>query len=228
MSQALISGRPGKELTSKERSEGKRAAEIVRRLKKEFPEATTELIHKNPFQLLVATILSAQSTDAQVNKILPALFKKYKNPKDFSGAELRELEKLVHASGYYRQKAKHIKASSEMICNKFSGKIPDSMESLLLLPGVGRKTANIVLSYGFGKTEGIAVDTHVFRITKRLGLSKAKSPEGVEKDLLRIIPRKDWDAVNGSFILHGRQTCTARKPNHKKCVLKDLCQSKGV
>ncbi|MCX6801725.1 MAG: endonuclease III, partial [Candidatus Diapherotrites archaeon] len=177
---------------------------------------------------LVATILSAQSTDAQVNKILPALFRKYKSPKDFAKADLKELEKLVHSSGYYRQKAKHIKAASEMICEKFNGKIPDSMDSLLLLPGVGRKTANIVLSYGFGKTEGIAVDTHVFRISRRLGLSKANSPEKVEKDLLKIIPRKDWAAVNGSFILHGRRTCTARKTKHEKCALKDICPGKEI
>jgi len=202
------------------------ASEIVRRLKKEYPGATTELIHRNPFQLLVATILSAQATDGQVNSVLPALFRRYKTPKDFANADLRELKKLVHACGYFNQKAKNIKASAGVLVRDFNGKIPDSMGELTKLPGVGRKTANIVLSYGFGRDEGIAVDTHVFRLSKRLGLSKGKTPEKAEQDLLEKIPRKDWGAVNGSFILHGRRVCTARKPRHDKCVLFDLCPSK--
>ena len=195
-------------------------------MKKEYPGATTELMHGNPFQLLVATILSAQSTDAQVNKILPALFREFRGPKEFAGADLKELKKLVHASGYYNQKAKHIRAASKVIAEEFGGKVPDSMEELVKLPGVGRKTANIVLSYGFGRDEGIAVDTHVFRLSRRLGLSKAKTPEKVETDLLRQVPKKDWGAVNGSFILHGRRVCTARKPKHGECILSDLCPNR--
>ncbi len=195
-------------------------------MKKEYPKATTELIHRDPFQLLVATILSAQSTDAQVNKILPSLFKKYKSPKQFSEANLKELKELIHSSGYFNQKAKRIKQSAKIIHEKFNNKVPESMSELVKLPGVGRKTANIVLSYGFGHDEGVAVDTHVFRLSHRLGLSKAKTPDSTEQDLLKLIPKKEWGAVNGSFILHGRRVCTARNPKHEKCVLFDLCPGK--
>jgi len=197
-------------------------------MKKLYPQATTELIHRDPFQLLVATILSAQSTDVQVNKVAPALFKKYNSPKKFSEANLRELKELIHSCGYFNQKAKRIKQSSKIIHEKFKGKVPESMSELVKLPGVGRKTANIVLSYGFGHDEGIAVDTHVFRLSHRLGLSKAKSPDNTEQDLLKLVPKNDWGAVNGSFILHGRGVCTARKPNHEKCVLFDLCPSNKI
>jgi len=202
--------------------------EIVKRMKKNYPEATTELIHKDSFQLLISTILSAQSTDAQVNKVALALFKEYSTPKDFACADLKKLKKLIHSTGYFNQKAKRIKESSCIIVEKFNGSVPGSMDELVELPGVGRKTANIVLSYGFGRDEGIAVDTHVFRLSHRLGLSKAKSPDKTEQDLLELIPKKDWGIVNGSFILHGRRICTARKPNHKKCFLFDLCPSRKI
>jgi len=209
-------------------SKKEKASEIVRRLKKEYPSATTELIHRDPFQLLIATILSAQSTDVQVNKVLPALFKKYDSPKKFSEANLKELKELIHSCGYFNQKAKRIKQSSKVIHEKFNDKVPESMSELVKLQGVGRKTANIVLSYGFGHDEGIAVDTHVFRLSHRLGLSKAKSQDNTEQDLLKLIPKNDWGAVNGSFISHGRRVCTARNPKHKKCVLFDLCPGKKL
>lgn len=205
-----------------------RAVEIIKRMKKQYPKATTELIHNDPFQLLVATILSAQSTDAQVNKVLPVLFQKFNSLDKFASADLNELKKLIHSTGYFNQKARHIKAAAKKIQEDYNGKIPDSMSELLKLPGVGRKTANIVLSYGFGKNEGIAVDTHVFRLSRRLGLSRAKTPEKVEKDLLGIIPVKDWSTVNGSFILHGRRVCTARNPKHSMCILFDLCPSRNL
>lgn len=221
--EARISERSARELTSRETSETLRAKEIIKRLKKEYPQATTRLIHKNPFQLLVATILSAQSTDRQVNAVLKKLFGKYKTPSDFANIKLSELKKIVKPSGYYNQKARHIKESARIISKEYSGKVPDSMSELLKLPGVGRKTANIVLSYGFGKNEGIAVDTHVFRLSKRLGLSNANSPERVELDLLKKIPKKYWGTINSTFIFHGRKICTARKPKHEKCVLSDLC-----
>ena len=197
-------------------------------MKKEYPGATTQLIHKNPFQLLVATILSAQAMDEQVNSVLPKLFRRYKTPGDFAKADLRELKRLVRACGYFNQKAKHIKASAGIILSDFNGRVPGTMAGLVKLPGVGRKTANIVLSYGFGRDEGIAVDTHVFRLSRRLGLSEGKTPERVETDLLEKIPEKDWNAVNGSFIRHGRRVCTARKPKHKECVLFDLCPSRDI
>ncbi len=197
-------------------------------MKKQYPKATTELIHNNPFQLLVATILGAQSTDAQVNKVLPSLFKKFRTPRDFTEADIETLKALIHSCGYFNQKARHIKAAAKKIQADYNGKTPASMNELVKLPGVGRKTANIVLSYGFGRDEGIAVDTHVFRLSKRLGLSKARTPEKVERDLLRIIPKKDWGIINGSFIKHGRRVCTARHPKHSECILSDLCPSRDL
>lgn len=219
----------GKELTSKETSEkSKKAIEIVKRLKEEHPKATTKLIHKNPFQLLIATILSAQATDRQVNAVTESLFKEYSTPRDFANADLSELKELVRATGYFNQKAKRVKESARIITEQFNGRVPDSMPELLKLPGVGRKTANIVLSYGFGKNAGIAVDTHVFRLSKRLGLSEGESPNKVEADLMDLIPEKEWGYVNCTFIFHGRRVCTARKPEHKECVLFDLCPSKSI
>lgn len=216
-------------MTSQEKTgKAKRAREIVQRLKKQYPKATTKLIHDDVFQLLIATILSAQSTDAQVNRVLPELFKKFKAPGDFANANLEELRELIHSTGYFNQKAKHIKATARKIQTDYNGKTPSSMKELVKLPGVGRKTANIVLSHGFGRNEGIAVDTHVFRLSKRLELSKARTPEKVEKDLIRIIPKKEWGTVNSLLVLHGRRVCTARNPKHSKCILYDLCPSRNL
>ncbi|MEM0360413.1 MAG: endonuclease III [Candidatus Diapherotrites archaeon] len=207
----------------KGKNKSARAKKILALLKKEYPEETIGFSLSNPFETLIATILSAQSTDKQVEKIIPRLFKKFSTPQKMAKANLREIKKIIKPSGYFNQKAKHIKAASKTICEKFEGKVPDSMESLLLLPGVGRKTANIVLSNCFNKTEGIAVDTHVFRLSTRLGLTNAKTPQKAEKELLKIIPKRDWSNVNELFIAHGRKVCTARKPKHEACVLRSLC-----
>ncbi len=201
---------------------------MLRRLAKEYPEAGTRLLHGNAFQLLVATILSAQSTDAQVNRVTKKLFREYRTPAEFARADLRELKKIVRSAGYYNQKARRIKESAKIISGKYRGRVPRSMHELVQLPGVGRKTANIVLSYGFGKDEGIAVDTHVFRLSRRLGLSSANTAEKVEKDLMELLPRKKWGTVNSILIFHGRAVCTARNPKHGECVLFELCPSRGI
>jgi len=215
-------------LTSKGKGNKKKAGEVLKRLRKVYPQAGTRLVHKNTFQLLVATILSAQATDAQVNTVTEKLFKKYKTPADFAKADLRELKRLVKSAGYFNQKAKRIKESAKIISEKYGGKVPRTMEELVELPGVGRKTANIVLSYGFGRDEGIAVDTHVFRLSRRLGFSRANTPEKVEKDLMELIPKRQWGLVNGTLIFHGRAVCTARKPKHKECVLFNICPSRNI
>jgi len=194
-------------------------------LKKEYPTAAIALKHENPFQLLVATILSAQCTDKRVNIVTKKLFKKYKKAEDFANANLRELEKEIYSTGFYHNKAKHIINSAKKIQSDFSGKVPSAMDELIQLPGVARKTANIVLSGGFGKIDGIAVDTHVLRLSQRLGFSKNKTPEKIEIDLMEIFLKKDWPAVSNVLIWHGRKICSSRKPFCTKCALNKLCPS---
>lgn len=176
----------------------------------------------------MATILSAQSTDIQINKITQDLFRKYQGPEDFAAVPQEQLEEDVRSSGFYRNKAKNLKASSQLILEKFNGEVPDNMKDLLTLAGVARKTANIVLTSGFGKVEGIAVDTHVKRLSGRLGLTEEKNPDKVEKDLMEAFPKEDWKDINMIMILHGRRVCQAKKPMHDKCVLYDICPSKGI
>ncbi|ODS42377.1 MAG: endonuclease III [Candidatus Altiarchaeales archaeon IMC4] len=203
-----------------------RAKRILELLGREYPDATTALVHKNPFELLVATILSAQCTDERVNLVTGELFKKYKTPADFSNAEIGELEKLVYSTGFYKNKAKNIKAASRMLVEDFAGDVPDNMDGLLKLPGVARKTANIVLTYGFGKNEGIAVDTHVARLSLRLGFSQSKNPEKIEEDLMRLFDRANWGLINTLLVSHGRKICNAKKPMCCGCVIMDVCLSK--
>ncbi len=205
-----------------------RAERMLSLLKKEYPEVKCYLHHGKPHELLFATILSAQCTDERVNSVTPLLFKRYRTLKDYSEADIKELQKIIHSTGFYKQKAKYIRGASRVLLEKHGGKIPDSMEHLTELPGVARKTANIVLANVHGKMEGIAVDTHVFRLSHRLGLSEGKTPEKVEKDLVRLFPRADWDNVNLLLIAHGRAVCAARKPNCPGCVLKNMCPSVGV
>jgi len=202
--------------------------EIIKRLKKEYGNPGTALKHKNPWELLVATVLSAQCTDERVNKVTPLLFKKFPDAKAMAKADLEEIEKLVRSTGFYKQKAKRLKAIAKKVIEDYNGKVPDSMEELVKLPGVARKTANIVLSYGFGKIEGIAVDTHVRRISYRLGLTKNKDPAKIEKDLMKEFDKKYWILVNSLLIQHGREVCKARKPACEECVLRDLCPKKGL
>ena len=187
----------------------------------------TALRYKKPFELLVATILSAQCTDERINKLTPGLFKKYKGPVAFAGANVAELEKDIRSAGFYRNKSRNIIGASQKIMRDFGGRVPENMEALLTLPGVARKTANIVLSSSFRKAEGIAVDTHVKRLSGRLSLSKANSPEKIEKDLMKIIPKKDWIDFNYLLVNHGRKICQARKPLCRECPLNHLCPSFG-
>lgn len=198
---------------------------IIARLKKEFPHARTALEFSNPLQLLVSTILSAQCTDVRVNMITPALFAKYRSSNDFAEADKNELEAEIKSTGFYRMKAQNIINSSKMIVEKFSGKVPKTMEGLISLPGVGRKTANCVLGGAYGIQSGIVVDTHVIRLANRLGLTKHDAPDKIEQDLMKLVPKKEWYRFSNLLILHGRKTCKARKPSCEKCVLANICPS---
>ena len=202
-----------------------RVNKILEKLKENFPIATCALVHKNPFQLLVSTILSAQCTDERVNMVTPELFRRFPGPTEMAGAEQEAVEELIHSTGFFRNKAKSIRLASEHIVNDFNGSVPDNMEDLLVLPGVARKTANVVLGTWFRKPEGVVVDTHVKRITVLLGLTKKKDPNQIEKDLMALLPREEWIDYSHRIILHGRKTCKARKPLCAGCFLSDLCPS---
>ncbi|MGC9109607.1 MAG: endonuclease III [Caldimicrobium sp.] len=197
--------------------------EIIRRLKEAYPEAKIALNFKNPLELLVATILSAQCTDERVNKVTAELFEKYKTAKDFAEAPLEELANAIKSTGFYQQKAKYIKEACKIIVEKYGGEVPRSMDELLELPGVARKTANIVLSNAYGMVEGIPVDTHVSRLSQRLGLVKSKDPVKIERELMEIVPKEEWFSFPYLLQAHGRIICTARKPKCEECFLKDLC-----
>jgi endonuclease-3 len=207
------------------RSEKGRIDEILRKIKQAYPHSHTALHFETPLQILVATILSAQCTDEQVNKVTPALFRKYRSAEDFAHADLETLEDEIRSTGFFRNKAKSIINASKKIVEDFGGKVPDRMEDLITLQGVARKTANIVLSSGYKKAEGIAVDTHVKRLSQRLGLSKEKNPDKIEQDLLDLIPREEWIDFNYMLVNHGRKICQARKPDCPACVLNSLCPS---
>jgi endonuclease-3 len=201
----------------------KRIFEIIQILHKTYPKSSTALTFRNPLQILVATILSAQCTDERVNQVTPMLFQKYISAEDFARADQGELEEEIRSTGFFRNKAKNIIGASTEIIEKFSGKVPDNMVDLITLPGVARKTANIVLSSGYQKSEGIAVDTHVKRLSGRLGLSKEKNPDKIEQDLLVIVPREEWIDFNYMLVNHGRQICQARRPRCSECPLNHLC-----
>lgn len=202
-----------------------RVTRIIEILRKTYPNAHSTLVFKTPLQILVATILAAQCTDERVNKITPGLFKKYKTVSDFAKAKQSILEKEIYSTGFYRQKAKNIIALAKKILNEFSANVPDNMEDLISLPGVARKTANIVLSSAFEKAEGIAVDTHVKRLSQRLGFSKQDNPEKIEQDLMGEVPKKYWLRFNYLLVDHGRAICQARKPNCPACVINRFCPS---
>jgi len=203
----------------------KRIFKIIELLRSEYPGVRVTLLHSDPLELLIATILSAQCTDRQVNEVTKKLFKKYRSIHDYIEASLEEHEKEIYSTGFYRNKAKNIKKMCEMLVNNFNGKVPDTMEELVTLPGVARKTANIVLSEAFEKLEGIAVDTHVKRLSFRLGLTDKIDQDKIEKDLMELVPRNDWDNFSLLLINHGRNICNARKPACDKCVLNSLCPS---
>ncbi len=206
----------------------KKLLEIIKRLKKEYSDPKIALNYRNPFELLVATMLSAQATDVHVNKVTETLFKKYKSAKDYADVPIDRLKKDISSINFYNNKAKNIQASAKMIIEKFNSKVPKTMEELVMLPGVARKTANIILSNAYGINEGIAVDTHVKRLTYRLGLTKFEDPVKIEKDLMAITPKKDWSNISHLLIFHGRKICQAKKPNHKECALYDICPSRNI
>jgi endonuclease-3 len=202
-----------------------RIGEIIRILRREYPQSRTALEFQNPLQILVATILAAQCTDARVNQITPALFRRYPTAAAFAAADRAELEAEIRPTGFFRNKAKSIVGAARKIVEDFGGQVPANMADLVTLPGVARKTANIVLSSGYGIAEGIAVDTHVKRLSGRLGLSRQHDPEKIERDLLKLVSKKDWLDFNSMLVNHGRKTCQARKPRCPECVVRRLCPS---
>jgi len=205
-----------------------RAGKIVRLLRKHYPDAKCSLDFETPHRLLVATILSAQCTDERVNKITPALFRKYASVRAFAEADSAELEQAIYTTGFYVNKAKAIKNSARELVDRFSGEIPRSLDELVKLPGVGRKTASVVLGAGFGLAEGVVVDTHVARISRLLGLTTEKDPVKIERDLVAVLPKKDWISYSHMLIVHGRTVCMARRPKCRGCFLSELCPSAAI
>jgi endonuclease III len=202
-----------------------RTAEIIKRLKRAYPDAHCALNHTNAFELLIATILSAQCTDERVNIVTSTLFRKYRGPQDFVNASQEELEDDIRSTGFFRNKAKNIRAASQRLLDEYGGKVPNTMDDLLTLSGVARKTANVVMGNAFGLASGVVVDTHVSRLSQRLGLTDEKTPEKIELDLQALVPKKDWVMFSHWLIYHGRQVCHARKPKCSVCVLGDQCPS---
>ena len=205
-----------------------RAAEIVRRLRGRHPDARCSLDHRNAYELLTATILSAQCTDERVNRVTPALFERYPAPVDLAGARQNELEDMIKSTGFFRNKARSLLGMAGALVDRHQGKVPDTMQDLVGLPGVGRKTANVVLGNAFGMNEGVVVDTHVTRVAGRLALTRHRDPVKIEQDLMPVVPREDWTDLSHLFIYHGRATCKAPTPLCGRCVLVDLCPSARV
>ena len=204
------------------------ARTIVKRLREEYPDFECALKHRNAFELTVATILSAQCTDEMVNKVTPALFRKFPTPQALAKARTPTVEKLIHPTGFFRQKTKSLKGMAQRVSEDFGGEIPQTMEELLTLHGVARKTANVVLGVAYGRAEGVVVDTHVKRLSGRLGLTKQTDPKKIEQDLMKLVPQEDWIDWSHLQIWHGRKVCSARKPACDRCVLNDRCPSSTV
>jgi endonuclease-3 len=202
-----------------------RVERLISRLEAAYPDAKCALTFSNPLQLLIATILSAQSTDKTVNSVTPALFKRYRTADHFANADPSELEKLIHSTGFFRTKARHIQEACRIIAEKYHGKVPRTMEELLQLPGVARKTANVVLGVAFNQADGVVVDTHVQRLSRRLDLSKETRPEKIEQDLMRLIPKEKWILFSHLLIHHGRAVCAALRPKCAVCPIEALCNS---
>lgn len=202
--------------------------EVIPRLEAAYPNATTELAWANPLELLVATILSAQSTDVRVNKVTEDLFNKYRTAEDYASADPAELEDDIRPAGFFRNKTKSIQGMARALLEDHDGRVPHTMDELTALPGVGRKTANVVLGNGFGIDEGVVVDTHVRRLSNRLGLTEQQDPERIELDLMQIVPKTDWTIFSHLLILHGRRVCKSRKPNCPNCDLNDICPASTV
>jgi endonuclease-3 len=210
------------------RAKRERTAEIAARLQRIDPTPRIALDFTSPFELLVATVLAAQCTDVRVNMVTPVLFRRFPTPRDLAGAAIEEVEELVRTTGFYRNKAKAIRALAQLLATEHGGEVPPRMEALRELPGVGRKTANVILGNAFGLNEGIVVDTHVHRLSRRLGLTAHEDPEKIELDLIELVPREAWTLFALLLINHGRRTCKARKPECAVCVLADICPSAEV
>lgn len=206
----------------------RRVQTLIKRLRKLYPDAECALHHENPFQLLLATILSAQCTDEKVNQVTPALFAKYPNPEAFKNADLSDLEEMIRPTGFFKNKAKSLKGAATLIVDRHHGHVPRTLEELVELPGVGRKTANVVLGVAFKIPSGIVVDTHVARLSFRLGLTSSDNPVQIEKDLQALVPKKSWIEWSHLLIFHGRQVCKARKPACEACELLADCPRRGV
>ena len=206
----------------------RQVSDILIGLRKNYPDAECALNYRTPLELLIATILSAQCTDVRVNLVTPALFRKYPSPSALARAPLSNIEKMIYSTGFYRSKARNIKNTCSRLVQEFESEVPKSMEQLLRLPGVARKTANVVLGTAYGVVSGVVVDTHVYRITHRLGLTTGTTPEKVENDLMRLIPSKEWINFSHRVIHHGRQVCLARNPRCDVCMLEKQCQKIGV
>jgi endonuclease-3 len=203
-----------------------RVAAILKGLDEAYPDVECALTHRSPWELLVATILSAQCTDVRVNMVTPELFRRFPTPAAMAKATLPELEDLIRTTGFFRNKAKSIQGAARKIVNEFNGQVPQTLAELIMIPGAARKTANVVLGVCFGKAEGVVVDTHVFRIARRLGLAKSETAEKVEQELMQILQQNRWIAFSHQLIHHGRQVCDARKPKCDRCNLEQLCHSK--
>jgi len=206
----------------------RRAAQISRLLAKHYPDATTALDFRTPLELLIATILSAQCTDERVNQVTKTLFRKYPSAAAYAAAPLDELEQDIKSTGFFRNKARNIRECCRVLADQYEGRVPREMEKLVKLPGVGRKTANVVLGTAYGLATGVVVDTHVGRLSRRMGFSKHKEPEKIERDLMELFPQEEWIALGHRLILHGRRYCTARKPNCPTCPVRKLCPRIGV
>jgi endonuclease-3 len=205
-----------------------RVRKIIRRLERRYPAATCALHHSSALELLVATILSAQSTDARVNIVTPALFAKYRTAQDYADTDPRTLEREIHSTGFFRNKTRSIIGMAQALVERHGGQVPDTMDELVRLPGVGRKTANVVLGTWFRKNEGVVVDTHVHRISRLLKLTRQITPEKIERDLIELVPRDKWTEFSHLLILHGRETCIARRPQCEICPINELCPSSRV
>ncbi len=204
-----------------------RVGKLIKAFQKTYPDAHCELLHHNPLELLVATILSAQCTDKQVNRVTPPLFRRYRSAEDYARAAPSELEDAIRSTGFYKNKAKNIQAACRKLLELHGGKVPRTMEDLVGLDGVGRKTANVILGNAFGRNDGVVVDTHVMRLSSRLKLSSHVNPEKIEQDLMSLVPKKFWTLWSHWLIWHGRRRCYARKPDCPNCAVKDLCPSAG-
>lgn len=206
----------------------KQALKIVSRLKKTYPDAECALHHDNPFQLVVATILSAQCTDERVNLVTPRLFERFPTPRALAAADLAEIETLIQSTGFFRAKAKNLKGMAAALVERHDGELPRTLDEMTALPGVGRKTANVVLGTAFGIPSGVVVDTHVKRITRLLGLTASQNPDVIERDLMQLVPKKDWIDFSHRLIHHGRRICIARRPKCRECPLLPNCQRVGL